>query len=191
MWRSVPADARGLDPDEKLAGPGVGTGTSSSTSPGPECRFRTARMVAPDTWRSCHAGAGHRGQSTRSDASVKGERQMQRRDLARGARCPGTDPVAPGTIGDDPPELKDPLGARVIIVPDESSRAPPGRTLRSDTVHRTPFRFWSTSNSTSSAPSSGLSFSFDVLAFADPEPGRHRPSRSSPAPEPARAHKLP
>jgi hypothetical protein len=55
----------------------------------------------------------------------------------------------------------EPLGALVA-----RTRRAMRRPLRwSVTVQRTPFRFWSTSNSTSMRPFSALSFSFDVLAF--------------------------
>ena len=69
----------------------------------------------------------------------------------------------------------EPLGARVTRT--RFATCVPFR--RRTTFHRTPFRFWSTSNSTSTPASSPLSFSFAVLAF------EHVPATRTPSLAPA------
>src|SRR4051812_49613094 len=72
---------------------------------------------------------------------------------------------------------KEPLGAFVMRVP-VAATFPPERSV---TSQRTPLRFWSTSNSVSRRPLSGLTLSFHVL------PSEHEPERTTRLSLPPRA----
>jgi hypothetical protein len=68
--------------------------------------------------------------------------------------------------------LNEPLGATVVRMP-VNTRAPFWVTV---TRQRRPTRFWSTSNSVSTRPSSNFAFSFDTL------PAEHLPPTTTPLP---------
>ena len=141
-------------------------------------RCRPVALSARGRLARAQDARNHARRALRSGLSLSASEGPARgAHLAGGARSPGPEAICCRRVADDPACLERPGRRPRRAGSAEHARAVPLSTIR----HVTPLRFWSTSNSTSTRPSSRLSFSFDVLDFVHVPLTSTSPSFATPA----------